>query len=90
MYCWLFFVHFVAEAQLCGVEASCGNELFQDPRGVWDCFLLLFLRAGPEEWLGQGRAGLLWGCWVVCGAGDVWGKLPSPSSIPAALVCFGK
>lgn len=91
LYCWLLFVCFMAEAQLCGVEAWYGKELFQHPRGVWGCFLWFLLHAGPASGCSraggvqQGRAGLLWGCWVLCAAGEVQGKLPCPSSIPATL-----
>lgn len=69
---------------LCGVEAWCGKELFQDPPGLWGWFLLFFLHAalGMGEW---GRAGLLW---VV----QLMFEVSSPV-LPASLlhlVWFGK
>lgn len=52
------------------------------------CFCSFFVLAQrvAEPGMGQqSRAALLWGCRAMCGAGDVWGKLPHPSSIPAAF-----
>lgn len=69
---------------LCGVEAWCGKELFQDPRGLWGWFLLFFLHAalGMGEW---DRARLLWVVQLMFGV--------SSPVLPASLlhlVWFGK
>lgn len=63
------------------------------PASSWGLglFSLVLSLCWPSKWLLQGwgveqdRAGLLWGCWVLCGAGEVRGKLPCPSSIPATF-----
>lgn len=52
------------------------------------CFFFVLAQrgagAGTGEW---SRAGLLWGGWMVNGAGDVWGEFPLSFQNPCSLWC---